>query len=362
MNPWRRRPDGPARAGGPQEPISLEDIAWRIGASAVRPPHYDEEEAAALAAAATVGIGGASVATPVVAARDATPAGGSNPAPGGGVSGAAGQSVLQPRPLERPAHTVRRTVRASTGFVDHARPGGGRRRAILWRDMSALLFAVVAIALIIQLAQPRNGQVAGGIATPRASAAATDVAISSAGAGDSPLPTIGGVIDPNLIPIINATPTPVPTPTLAPGATPRPTPRPTPRGPQPTPYVLPTTPPQPTPTPTPGPGPTPLPTPTPTPPTPTPTPTSIPTDTPPPVTSVDVLSCSPPADVAPYTVTCTATGTNVDTWSWFLDGVPLSETTSSASVPITTPGQYTIKVTGTGAGGSDFKTYDTTAS
>ncbi|MGH2513444.1 MAG: hypothetical protein ACRDGQ_12235, partial [Candidatus Limnocylindrales bacterium] len=44
MNPWRRRPSEPPP---PEEPISLEDLAWRIGASDVRPAHYDEPSVAA---------------------------------------------------------------------------------------------------------------------------------------------------------------------------------------------------------------------------------------------------------------------------------------------------------------------------
>ena len=63
----------------------------------------------------------------------------------------------------------------------------------------------------------------------------SDVALgATASPGDTDLRTIGPVVDPSLIPGIEATPTPVPTPTSrAPAATPRPgrrpTPHPTPR-------------------------------------------------------------------------------------------------------------------------------------
>lgn len=279
MKLWRR-PGRTGPRGAPQESISLEDLAWRIGASDERPvlPPSEAERAA-------------------------------------------------PRPPTKPV--VSR----------------GTRRIVLWRDVSALLFGVVAIVLIAQLGLGGGTPTADATPTGEPAPAASDVAV---GATLTPEPTtgstIGPVIDPSLITGIEATPTPLPVITPVPAtsspthrATLRPTPRPTPR---------PTATPRPTPTPTHAatPSPSPSPTPTPTPPPPPP----------PPSAAILTFDCSPSSDVVPFTVNCNATGQDVTGWSWTLDGADVGNG-SSISATIDTEGAHSIRVVAFGPGGQDSR-------
>lgn len=329
MNPWRRRPADPPR---PDESISLEDIAWRIGASEVRPAHYDAEEAAALAAAEAQGIGAA----PADAAR--TGAGTSGAAPGkraprkAAKADAAGvpivAPVLQPRPLIRPAHTVRRNIRAS-GSADGAGADRGPRRLTLWRDMSALLFGVVAIALIAQLALSNGGQTAVSNHTPGQTVAPSEVAVVGTPT-KTPAPTaavtLGPVVNPSLIPVILATPTPMPVVTAAP--TRAPTPRPT----------IPTVTPRPT-----------------TRPVVTPRPTAVPTPTPTPNPAVASITCDTPIGLS---VTCHDHSVNAKAGSevWSSTGsysvVSGGNGKTFVTLGYSASGSYTITLRVTGAGGN----------
>ena len=223
MNPWRRLPADPPTS---DEIISPEDIAWRIGAAEVKPAHHDPEEAAALATVATEGIG----AEP----RDANRLRGSAPTSGRASAATSGAErrplvapVLQSRPLVRPAHTVPRAIRAS-GRADHAHEDRMPRRLTLWRDVSALLFGAVAIALIAQFAVGNRGHGSGaGSAPGRTSVPSPVPAEASPTPRQSAAVTLGPVVNPSLIPAILATPR------LRP-ATPAPTPDPTPRPASPT--------------------------------------------------------------------------------------------------------------------------------
>ncbi|HEX4897455.1 MAG TPA: hypothetical protein VFV53_03750, partial [Candidatus Limnocylindrales bacterium] len=218
MTGWRRGPGKPSPAE--REPISPDDIAWRIGAAGARPAH---------------------------------------PAPRG------------------PEHEAE--ARGERRRVAHAHPvvAGTAGRALLWRDASMVLLAVVAVMLVAQLVFPGlGGDGPGASGEPGAShLLVLDVTGRPDGSG---LPSIGPVVDPSLIPGIEATPTPRanPRPTVRPASTPIPTTVPPPSAaatgtPTPPPTSGPTS------TPTPAPDATPAPTPDPTPPpTPDPTPTPVP--------------------------------------------------------------------------------------
>ncbi len=120
MNPWRRRSSPPP----PIEPISREDLAWRIGASDTRPPkvevepaHVDRKTNVKTAAPARAKTATAANARTAIAAS-------AGPAP-------APPPVLQPRLLERPAHTVRRSIRMPYGARTHVGAEAGPRRLTL---------------------------------------------------------------------------------------------------------------------------------------------------------------------------------------------------------------------------------------
>jgi hypothetical protein len=245
---WRRRPGKPPPAE--REPISPDDIAWRIGAAGARPPRLAPRE-----------------------------------------PGADGEA------------------RGDRRRVTHAHPvvAGTAGRVLLWRDASMVLFAVVAVMLVAQLVLPGlRGDGPGSSGGPGASHL---VVLDVTGRPGSGLPSIGPVVDPSLITGIEATPTPraaprptarptvrpvstpipptVPPPSEAPTGTSTPTPTsdPTPTAPTATATPAPTADPTPTldpsPTPTLDPSPTPTldPNPTPTP-DPNPTPTLDPNPTP----------------------------------------------------------------------------------
>src|SRR4029077_15796383 len=125
------------------------------------------------------------------------------------------------------AHAVQRSL-SRPGSRFRPRGTGGPRRVVLWRDVSALLFVVVAIALIAQLGLSRNS----GVAVASLSPTPTLQTLVAVGPTGTPAPpvviTLGPVINPSLIPVIEAPPSAAPVIT-APPATPRPTLRPTPR-------------------------------------------------------------------------------------------------------------------------------------
>lgn len=289
MTPWRRRKGEPDQP--PEEIISPEDIAWRIGASSERPNHPRPPEPELIGAPDqdSGSLWGAALSAPAEA----------GPGPDGDAppdGEAPGRRPAATR-ADRPPHV--QAVHATS--VQHAHPvAGGSRRAGLWRDVSTLLFGAVVIVLIVQLAIGRNGL--SGEPSPSAdgSAHASDVAVlATDGRSPSTNSTIGPVLDPSLIPVLEATPTPIPIITLPPATStphypwrPVPTPSATPR---------PSVTPRPTFGPTPPPSATPSPTPTPTPfiwYPPPPTPTPSPTPTPPPTAS--------------FTWACNATQFSVD--------------------------------------------------
>ncbi|MEW5992678.1 MAG: hypothetical protein AB1736_15225, partial [Chloroflexota bacterium] len=168
-------------------------------------------------------------------------------------------------PDEPPAPTDRaRRDAAAERRAAHAHPvvTGTTRRILLWRDASALLFAVLLVAIVIQLGLSRGPAETAAEPTGSTSTLPSQAALGSTATPgpDAAAPSVGPVVDPSLIPVIEATPTPRPTPV------PRPTPRPTPRpggtpiptgGPSPAATLAPTEPPTPTDSPTPTATPTP---------------------------------------------------------------------------------------------------------
>ena len=329
MNPWRRRPNQPPK---PDDSISLEDIEWRIGASDVRP---HEEGEADDAKERPVWIGEEEGAAAAAAA--ASEAG-------------QGQAPTVPKPRKKPAsrraaqqaHPVPVRTRRAAAAEPHAHPvvGAAPRRLTLWRDVSALLFGAVAIVLIFQLTLGNGGETATGTSSPGPSAEQTDVAVIGT---DTPAPTsestIGPVINPSLIPVIQATPTPVPIITLPP--TPVPTPRITPR-----PTVRPVTTPKPTVKPSAAP---------------TPMVTPVPTPAPP----VAQISASPATcGSSPILVNFDAsTSTGATSWSWnFDDGTSgPGETISHTFTATVSQTQFSVILTVAGPGGSDQTSITITA-
>ena len=316
---WPRRSSTPPPTV--VEPISQEDLAWRIGAAGDRPE------------SAGPGAAGEPIGTPATAP-------------------------------ERPASPRRRAD--EWRFVSRARPviSGATRRLVLGRDASAALFLIVAILLVAQFAlsgAPR------GTADDRSAASSggpTQVAVATGEPGPAALPTIGPVIDPGLIPGIVATPTPVPTPP------PSEAPTPTPASRRPVPLVTPRPtagPPRPTATPfrtqaaTPPPSPSPtffVPPPPPPTAAPTPVPTPVPTPGPTPVPPVAAFSCTPVADS--LDISCTNSSTGATSYAWdFGDGVGSSSSTDPLYT-YGTAGTYTVTLTAFKGAVSDVVTHDVT--
>lgn len=268
MTIWRIRSSDPAE---PPEAISANGLARRIGATSVRP-------------------------------------GGSRDRPAGADEQPAGALASTPVPTEprvfrlAPARRVRREVvpvSDSSGAVPASPTGHSRSHAhpmartstswaLLWRDTSVVLFGIVVIALVAQMA---GGGASPSAVNPSLLDPSTGAPRARVGLPGEPFAssgsTIGLVVDPSLVqelettpdqarsssaprvtlpPTLVATPRPIATPSVNPTAvsTPASTPSPTP---------------PPTPTDSPAPAPTPGPTPTPTP-TPAPTPTDSPAPTP----------------------------------------------------------------------------------
>ncbi len=299
MMPWRRRPaKPPARE---LEPISPEDLAWRIGASGARP----DPASAALDAAG-----------PPPADPDRPPAGRRGPDEW--------RVVMRARPII----------------------SGATRRLVLGRDASAILFGIVAIVLVAQFAlsgEPR-GASDGSSERP---GLPSEVALGATGLpGIDGLPTIGPVIDPDLIAGFEATPSPVPTPTLAPGATPRPTLRPA-RPVAPKPSV-------PGSTPTPRPAATPAHSPAT---TASPTPTPFIWFPPPPVPPVAAFSCVPIVDS--LDISCSNTSTGASSYAWdFGDGG--TSTSVEPGYGYGAPGTFTVTLTALNGWGSDAASHSVT--
>jgi PKD domain len=389
---WRRRPAPPPE---PPPSVSLEALSWRIGASDVRPEEPSEDFAVEVpppgsppagavgpqpapdpsawlltapdepAPSATPGAWWAGdpsapvppgvQPSPILGGEPPTPpqpavgpetwlltapdeSGEGMPLPSSGPPSVLPPVVLRPTsaPLARPTELVPpRATRRRWGSGDPERDQEvrGVRRIVLWRDVSALLFVVVAVVLVAGLAW-NNGLIGLGTASggPGSSAdASNDVAVGTASplATTSPTapPTLGPVVDPSLIPVLESG---APAASTAP-ATPKPTVKPTPR-------------------------PTPRPTPKPTTkPTATPVPTAAPTPTPAP----PVAHIASPATNACYapgaSVSFNATGTTgATTYSWdFDDGATATgKTVSHAFTGAKT--SYNVILTATGAGGSDY--------
>ena len=290
-----------------EAPITSEDIAWRIGASSDRPGHQapaSEPPDAAAPAAAAGGPGGAG-------ATDTPPT--------------LGQAA-------------RDRVSRRGGSTVHARSlvSGPTRRRVLWRDASALLFATLVVVLAAQLLAREPGDSTASLPSDIGLLSPSQVALAATATPGQPDATIGPVIDPSLIPGIEATSTPRvtprPSPTAAPIATPRRTPRPS---------IAPGA------TPNPTPGPTAPPQPTPPPPAPTPVPTPAP--------PVAVIQASPSTcGDAPFTVTFDGAGSiGATSYEWdFSDGTPIAAA-PTVSHTFEGPGDYDVTLRVFGPGGSD---------
>ena len=342
MKNWRVRSANPEE---PPESIAVEDIAWRIGATTVRPGRSadaagagadtDADLAAAVAAAA---LGSAAASRPAssaarLSADEAAEAerAASEAIDPNGVT--PNDDLLSPTAIAAAAAAAIALTRAPTinpppparvvAPVPATRPHitSRRRRALLWRDASAVLFAVVAVVLIVQLALGnRDGDVAVvGSATP--SLEPSDVAIvitPEPSPSPSPTPTLGPVVDESLLPSLEASPTPVPV--ITPAPTPAPTPRVTPR------------------------------------PTRTPTPTPAPTKTPTPPNAVISQPVGTQSICANQSLTFSAVGsTGATSYSWnFDDGSIISGVTVAHSFSGSKP-SYGVVLTVSGPGGpNDF--------
>ena len=196
-------------------------------------------------------------------------------------------------------------------------------KRLLWRDSAIILMGIVAALLFARFLP----SLAPGLVADQTASATGPGAVRTSAPGDSTLPgaTLGPVIDPSLR--IDATEPPIapvtlpPTGTFEPVETADPTPKPTKR---------------PAPTPEPTPKPTPEPTPGPT----------------PEVTPV-------PAPVAAFgwsatllAVAFTNASTDAETWEWdFGDGAGSVE--RNPEHLYLAPGDYTVRLTVTGPGGTD---------
>jgi PKD repeat protein len=204
---------------------------------------------------------------------------------------------------------------------------GATRRLVLWRDASALLFVVIIIAFVAQLALSGDGGQTAANPTGLATGRPSQAALGSTATPDLATagPTVGPVVDPSLVTVIEATPTPIPTPrptprpTPTPGATPRPTPRPTPGA-----TLAPTPPP-------------------------TPAPTAVP------AAPNAAISATPQCGPAPLAVDFNASGsTGATSWAWDFDDGATASGAVTSHVFSGTATVYNVILTVTGPGGSDF--------
>ena len=213
------------------------------------------------------------------------------------------------------------------------------RRRQLWRDTAIILSAVVAVLIATNLVFPQLAGVATASPTPiptEASSGPTPESVAP--------PTVSAIpiLDPSLG--IDATPTPIPVRTLPPtgtaapslpsGATAAPTPRVTPR-------------------------PTRRPTPPPTPAiTPPPEPTPTPEITPPPAPPVAAFSWSQSLSL---TISFANGSTGETDWQWdFGDGTGSAQ--QNPDHVYAGPGDYVVRLTVTGPGGTDSVEHTVTVS
>jgi outer membrane biosynthesis protein TonB len=211
------------------------------------------------------------------------------------------------------------------------------RRRLLWRDSATILIGVVIALLIGQMLFPQ------GIASPGASASElpSGVAIGTFGPPITLPPgiTIGPIIDPSLA--IDASPTPIPVITMGPTPTPEPSPSPS---------IKPSATIKPTVRPSKTPGTTPAPTHAP-----TPNPTTQATPSPP----VALFSWDPPSPLVLQSVQFTNTSTGDTGWVWDF-GDAGSSSAQNPTHAYAAPGDYVVKLSVTGAGGSDSVTHTIT--
>jgi hypothetical protein len=211
------------------------------------------------------------------------------------------------------------------------------RRRQLWRDTALLLSLLLVVLIGANLVIPELTGAPGASPTPvptsvvaGGKSAAPSAGSSEAAASPSATPT--GT--PHSGPSITQPPTGTAAPTH-PGATPRPTARPSPTPAPPTP--------RPTPRPTPGP-------------TPTPTPEITPEPTPAPPVAAFTWS-----QAVPLTISFTNTSSGETDWLWdFGDGSTSSQ--QNPDHPYLDPGDYVVRLTVTGPGGTDFVEHTVTVS
>jgi hypothetical protein len=219
--------------------------------------------------------------------------------------------------------------------VERSRAAEDERRRQLWRDSATILIGVVLVLLLGQTFFPQVASGPAGSPTPLPST----VNIGSFGPPISlpPGATFGPIIDPSIG--IDRTPTPIPVITMGPTPSPSPSPKPSPtKKPSPKPTVKPTV--KPTTNPTSGS--------TAPPPTAEPTPTI--TEPPPPVASFTF-------EVTLLSVKFTSTSTGASGWAWEF-GDPAAGTSSEENPTYVylAPGDYEVKLTVTGPGGSNAAT------
>jgi hypothetical protein len=208
-------------------------------------------------------------------------------------------------------------------------------KRLLWRDSAIILVGIVMALLVAQLL-PRSDPGLAADATDLASGAVTEGSHPPAASGE-PGPTFGPIVDPSLG--IDATRPPrpgvtlPPTGTFEPGETRAPTPRPT----KPPPATI-------------------------APPTPAPTPTPTPEITPEitPVPDPPAAGFSWSATLLVVQFTDASTG-DIETWAWdFGDGTGSAE--ASPSHAYLDAGDYIVRLTVTGPGGSDVVEQQVTVS
>lgn len=247
----------------------------------------------------------------------------------------------EPGPEPAPATEVVPVVRDSAADDD--------RRRLLWRDSATILIGVVLALLVVQSmsAPPTAGPGSSPSDLP------SGIAIGSVGPPISlpPGATLPPIIDPSLG--IDATPTPIPVITMGPTPTP---------GPSPSPSASPSSSPKatgsPRPSRTPGtskPPSTPPSNPPPTQPPPTqPPPTQPPPTQPPPTAAPPVAQFT--WNTTALVVDFTNTSTGDTSWDWDF-GDSSGSTAQNPSHVYAAPGDYTVKLTVTGPGGTDTVTH-----
>jgi hypothetical protein len=193
-------------------------------------------------------------------------------------------------------------------------------KRLLWRDSAVILIGIV-VALLFARFLPN---LAPGLVADQSASASGPGALRTAAPGDSvpPEATLGPVIDPSLGVGATQPPTQPPTGTFEPAETDDPTPKPT-KKPQPT-----SRPPTPPPTPEPTPDPTPE------------------------VTQVPAPDAAFSWSATLLAVSFTNASTDAESWEWdFGDGAGSTE--RNPEHLYLAPGEYTVRLTVTGPGGTD---------